>query len=126
MKIPNLKGNFRTYWYDYPRATGPYGSGGWSRNARHRPQPVIVIKNVDGKEITFNGKSAVIDGIRKLKCTIIRVSTGEVIRDDYGIERIKNDLLSNSTSSITLEPQEEEAATLTVPVFGVLGNRKLA
>lgn len=78
------------YWYDYPAGQGAYGSGGWSRHAKHRPHPVLVTKRPQAVE--FSGKSVIVDGIRKLKCTIVRESTGEVLRQDYELARIQRDL----------------------------------
>jgi hypothetical protein len=118
------KGRYRVYWYDYPTGQGAYGSGGWSRHAKHRPQPVMVIKDVDATEILFTGKSVVIAGVRKLKCTIVSKRSGEVLRADYDLERIKNDLLTNSTGTIALESTAEPSRIATA--FGGAGARILS
>ncbi len=78
------------YWYDYPAGRGAYGSGGWSRHARHRPQPVLVTRRPQA--IEYSGKSVIVDGLRKLKATIVRESTGEILRQDYELARIQRDL----------------------------------
>lgn len=61
---------------------GSYGSGGWSRNAKHRPLPVrheIITNDV----VFTTGKSVIVNDTRKLKCNIFNARTGECLREDY-------------------------------------------
>lgn len=67
-------------WYDYPERSGSYGSGGWSRHAKHRPQPKLVERVA---KVTFNGKSVQIGGVRKLKVNLFDLIECKVIRSDY-------------------------------------------
>lgn len=116
-----LKGAHRVYWYEYPARTGPYGSGGWSRHAKHRPKPVLVCRQPQRLEL--HGKSVLVDGVRKLKCVIVRVGDGAVVRDDYGVDRIKQDLFT-ATTRMELDPIPAETATPPTPLFTSLGERK--
>lgn len=86
-----LRGKFTAYYYEYPTGQGTYGSGGWSRNAKHRPYPVLITANP--RSIEIKGKSVYLDGKRKRKVTIVRNTNGEVIREDYELSRIKKDTL---------------------------------
>lgn len=119
MKIETtkLQGRFRVFWYDYPKQAGPFGSGGWSRNARHRPKPVLVVREV--RDITLAGKAVMLpDGTRKLKCVIVRCATNEVLRDDYGVDRIKQDLFTSTVGEVELEAPAAPAAP-----FGETGRK---
>ena len=92
MKIETLRGKFTAYYYEYPAGqNNRFGAGGWSRGAKSRPMPRLVTKNPD--KIEIKGKSAILDGERKLRVTIIRNTTGEVIREDYELSRILKDAL---------------------------------
>lgn len=64
----------------FQTGTGPYGSGGWSRNARHRPQPQIVTKKT--ANVKFSGKSVFVDGVRRLKANVWDCN-GKPVRIDY-------------------------------------------
>jgi hypothetical protein len=88
-----LRGKFKVFYYDYPAGrNNRFGAGGWSRNATSRPRPVLVVK--EPNRVQISGKSILIDGIRKLKCTIVRRNKpSEVIREDYPMYRIKEDLI---------------------------------
>lgn len=92
-----LQGKFTAYWYEYPRrSNNSFGAGGWSRGASSRPRPVL--KSTSPKRIVIKGKSAYLtleDGeeVRKLKVTIVRNTNGEVVRNDYDLDRIINDSL---------------------------------
>ena len=91
-KTETLRGKFTAYYYEYPTGqNNSFGAGGWSRGARSRPMPRLVTKNPSRIEI--KGKSAILDGERKLKVTLIRDSTGEVVREDYELGRIIKDSL---------------------------------
>ena len=94
-KPRTLKGRFTAYWYDYPRGkNNRYGAGGWSKGAQ-KPRPQLVTANPS--KVVFSGKSVILtingEEVRKLKVTLVRNSTSEVIRDDYEIDRIKRDTL---------------------------------
>ena len=80
-----LAGNYPAYYYVYPTGNRAYGGGGWSRRAKRRPKPELV--RIAPAIVETHGKSVYLDGVRKLKVTLI-ASTGEVVREDYPIERI--------------------------------------
>jgi len=95
-KLETLRGNFTAYWYDYPTGqNNRYGGGGWSRGARSRPQPQLV--SASPSKVVLSGKSVILtindEEVRKLKVTLVRDSTAEVVREDYEIGRIKRDSL---------------------------------
>jgi len=93
MKTETIRGKIIAHYYDYPTGqNNQYGAGGWSRHASSRPRPVLV--TVTPKRVEVSGKSVYLDGKRKLKVTLIRQSTGEVLREDYAMDRIKADLAS--------------------------------
>jgi hypothetical protein len=69
-------------WFEYPTNQGSNGSGGWSKNAKHRPQPVVMTKIINGPDFSIKGKSVYFNGIRKLKCNVWG-EDGGVIRKDY-------------------------------------------
>lgn len=90
--IEKLRGKFTIYFLDFPTKRGFYNSGGWSRSAKHKPQPELVeIKNakfyMKGKSVYYKGEND-IDHIRRLKATIIRTATGEIIREDYPLNEL--------------------------------------
>lgn len=58
----------------------PYGGGGWSRSARHRPLPKVITRKTDN--VVFQGKSVIIDGVRRLKANVWDF-TGQPLRLDY-------------------------------------------
>ena len=92
MKMEMLRGKFTAYYYEYPTGqNNSYGAGGWSRGAKSRPSPQLVIK--EPTKIGIKGKSVFLDDVRKLKVTIVRNSNGDVVREDYDLERIINDAL---------------------------------
>ena len=66
--VNRLAGTYRVKYLVFQSGQGPYGSGGWSRNARHRPQPTVVTKDTDS--VFFQGKSVIVDGVRRLKCNV--------------------------------------------------------
>jgi len=99
-----LRGNHRIFYYDYPTGNRAFGGGGWSSRARHRPAPVLTIKET--KNPRLSGKSVLFDGIRKLKCTIVRCRDGSVIREDYPLDRITRELLTRQ-SETPLEPTQQ-------------------
>ena len=80
-----LAGNYTAYYYVYPTGNRAYGGGGWSRRAKRRPAPEL--RTVTPEVVEIKGRSVYLDGVRKLKVTLI-ASTGEVVREDYPIERI--------------------------------------
>lgn len=108
-----LRGKFFCYYYEYPAGNRSHGGGGWSRQAKHRPAPVLVCREVTNP--VLSGKSVLFDDIRKLKCTLVRKRDGAIIRQDYPLERITQELLTKQ-SRTPLETPEEE--TTTQPAFG--------
>ncbi|NDG72787.1 MAG: hypothetical protein EBY32_16120, partial [Proteobacteria bacterium] len=68
------------------------------------------------KNPALSGKSVLFDGIRKLKCTIIRCRDGAILREDYPLQRITQELLTR-TGSVTLETPEQPTTNHTIP-FG--------
>ena len=66
-------------WLEFPTRQQEYGRGGWGRGA-HRPHPVLVQKR--NAHVTFQGKSAFINGIRKLRCNLWQAD-GTPLRTDY-------------------------------------------
>lgn len=67
-------------WLEFPVGNRAYGAGGWSRGAKCRPAPEIK----EGvAEATQSGKSWVVGGVRKLKCNLWDLATGEQLRKDY-------------------------------------------
>mgnify|MGYP003135456455 CR=1 FL=1 len=87
-----LRGKFSIYYLDFPTRRGSYNSGGWSRSAKHKPQPELVeIKDVKfyfkGKSVWYKGPND-LDYIRRLKATIIRTATGTIIREDYPLNEL--------------------------------------
>ena len=74
----------QVYWLEYPKGRMPYGRGGWSKQAKYRPRPVLKTANMD--QIEESGKSIIVAGKRKLKATIIQ--NGKIVREDYSIEDI--------------------------------------
>ena len=95
-----LRGKFTAYYYEYPTGqNNRFGSGGWSRGAKSRQMPRLVVR--EPKCIEIKGKSAYLDGERKLKVTIVRNTTGEVMREDYDISRIIEDSLPTPLKRVT-------------------------
>ena len=78
--VKQLTSGYRVKYLVFATGTGPYGGGGWSRNARHRPQPEIVTK--DTNDVQFVGKSVIVNGVRRLKCNVWNAG-GKPIRTDY-------------------------------------------
>ncbi len=76
-------------WYEYPTGQGAYGSGGWSKRAKHRPKPVL--KTIVTSNVIFNGKSVYVDGIRKLKLNVYN-EDGTPIREDYYDIKFENNM----------------------------------
>ena len=74
----------QVYWFEYPKGRLPYGRGGWSKQAKYRPRPVLKTATTD--QIKESGRSVIVDGKRKLKVTIIQ--NGKIVREDYSIEDI--------------------------------------
>lgn len=106
MKTDTLRGLHRIFYYEYPTGNRAFGGGGWSSRARHRPAPVLTIKET--KNPALSGKSVIFDGIRKLKCTIVRCRDGAVLREDYPLHRITRELLTRQ-SETPLEPHQPTA-----------------
>ena len=71
------KKTYTAKWLEFPK-TGR--SGGWSRYAKHKPQPVLVTVNTTN--VSMEGKSVYVDGVRKLKLNLY-YSDGTPIREDY-------------------------------------------
>lgn len=124
MKVETIKGPFRVYWYEYPARQGAYGSGGWSRNAKHRPKPILAVHEFS--EIQLSGASVLCGTFRKLKCVVVKIRSGEVLRDDYGIDRIKDDLFKATCSSQELETPAQEGFAEPMSPLAFLQPRKLA
>ena len=78
----------KTFYLVYDQ-TGKFGSGGYSRNAKHKPLPRVVC--VEGN-VTEKGKSIILpDGTRKLKATIFDDSIPPAcIRADYSLEVLRD------------------------------------
>lgn len=74
----------------FPIGNRAYGGGGWSRRARSRPAPEVISLRTD--DVIFNGKSAIINGIRRLKANIWSVD-GSPIKIDYHDLDLKSDEL---------------------------------
>jgi hypothetical protein len=111
-KVNVLRGLHRIFYYEYPTGNRAYGGGGWSSRARHRPAPVLTIKET--KNPALSGKSVLFDGIRKLKCTIVRCRDGAVLREDYPLDRITRELLTRQSETPLEAPIHAEAP----PAFG--------
>lgn len=64
---------------------GSYGSGGWSRRAKHRPLPVL--HQFDGA-VEISGASILFDGRRKLKAVVFDMAPEipQLIRADKAID----------------------------------------
>lgn len=69
-------------YLEFQRGNRPYSAGGWSKNAKHKPLPVLVTRNVKSSDIKYSGKSVFIEGNRKLKVNIF-TNKGKVLRQDY-------------------------------------------
>ena len=69
---------------------------------------MLVIKETLNPEI--KGKSVLFDGIRKLKCTIVRSRDGAILREDYPIQRITQELLTG-TGSFPINIESPEPST---------------
>jgi hypothetical protein len=108
MTSTRLRGNHRIYYYDYPTGNRAFGGGGWSSKAKSRPAPMLVIKETLNPEI--KGKSVLFDGVRKLKCTIVRSRDGAILREDYPIQRITQELLTR-TGSFPINIESPEPST---------------
>ena len=102
-----LRGLHLIYFYEYPTGNRPYGGGGWSRHAKRKPAPVLTIREVLNPKL--HGKSVIFDGLRKLKCTIVRKNDGAIVREDYPLPRITQELLTRQ-STTPLDPTEPTAA----------------
>ena len=83
------KKTYTAKWLEFPK-TGR--SGGWSRYAKHKPQPVLVTVNTTN--VSMEGKSVYVDGVRKLKLNLY-YSDGTPIREDY-YNISYNNLIKNS------------------------------
>ena len=64
----------------FKAGSGPYGSGGWSRHARHRPLPQLV--SLRTTDVVFTGKSVFVNGVRRLKANVWQPD-GKPVRIDY-------------------------------------------
>ena len=72
---------YRVKYLVFPTGNRPYGGGGWSRQARHRPAPEVVERVTS--DVIFKGASVYIDGVRRLKCNVKDLLTGEILRNNY-------------------------------------------
>ncbi len=70
---------YRAVWLSFPKASEG-GRGGWSRRAKHRPQPERV--EVRTRDVCFRGKSVIVNGIRRLKLNLFHAD-GRLVRLDY-------------------------------------------
>ena len=91
-KLTVILGKITIYFLDFPIQSGAYNSGGWSRSAKHKPQPELIeIKNakcyLKGKSVYYKGVND-LDYTRRLKVTIIRNATGTIIREDYPLNEL--------------------------------------
>lgn len=108
-----LRGTYRIFFYEYPTGNRPYGGGGWSAHAKHRPAPVLVIREILNPEL--RGKAVLFDGVKKLKCTIVRCRDGAIMREDYPLSRITQELLTRQCQTPLEAPEPPEDST---PAFG--------
>lgn len=69
-------------YLSFPVGNRPYGGGGWSKYAKYRPLPELVILKLNNNQIKFSNKSVYINGERKLKLNIF-TNKGKTIRLDY-------------------------------------------
>jgi hypothetical protein len=120
-----LRGKHLIYYYEYPTGNRTHGGGGWSRQAKRKPAPVLTIREVLNPKL--QGKSVLFDNLRKLKCTIVRKSDGTVLREDYPLQRITQELLklnsppsTKSTPSTPSTPstQSTKSTQSILPPFG--------
>jgi hypothetical protein len=110
-EVTTLRGKHLIYFYEYPTGNRPYG-GGWSRQAKRKPAPILTIRETLNPRL--QGKSVHFDGIRKLKCTIVRKADGTIIREDYPLQRITQELLTRQ-STTPLDPNEPPIARIAIP-----------
>lgn len=80
---------------------------------------------VTGREIITAGAAVIIAGTRKRKCTIVRGTTGEILREDYSLDRIKDDLLTGMTGEKVPLEQRETNVSMSISSFGKLGCRRI-
>ncbi len=64
----------------FPTGNRPYGGGGWSRMARHRPAPEV--RSMQTNDVIFKGKSVFVNGVRRLKVNVWNPD-GSPVRIDY-------------------------------------------
>ena len=78
MKLETMVGDYTITWKEYPKMGN---SGGWSKNAVHRPLPVVYSKKVNVVE--YKGKSVYVDGKRKLKFNLFDNTANVYLQRDY-------------------------------------------
>ena len=77
-----LRGNFLAVYLEFPQGkNNRFGAGGWSSKAREKPRPQLIYHYP--KSVSIKGKSVFLDGMRKLKVNLVRLSTGKTMRWDY-------------------------------------------
>ena len=77
----------RIFCYEYV-GKGAFGSGGWSRNAKHRPQPVVA---VGIWEQPLSAGNPEVKGKRRRKFTAFDMSTTPptILRRDYALDDLR-------------------------------------
>jgi len=70
-------GKFLIIAYDYPRVGN---SGGWSKSAKHKPQPVLSVGKIDDLKLNKRRKFTAFD---------LSTTPPTLIRRDYSLEDIR-------------------------------------
>ena len=78
---------------DYPKVGN---SGGWSKSAKHRPQPVVAVGHVEfetvpNSEIALKDFTAIAAGARRRKFTAFDLATTPptLLRRDYSLDDLR-------------------------------------
>ncbi|MDP2692717.1 MAG: hypothetical protein Q8O88_03715 [bacterium] len=82
--VPLSEGRYFILYLEFPVGNRAYGGGGWSSKAKHRPAPET--RQLLTNDVIFKGKSAIINGVRKLKADIYDRKTGEFLWRSYNLE----------------------------------------
>jgi putative NIF3 family GTP cyclohydrolase 1 type 2 len=103
-------------WLEFPTGQGPYGGGGWSSRAKHRPKPIV--KSVQTSNVIFDKKSIYVNGIRKLKVNVYQLN-GTPIREDYPNIKFQD---NNLFEGLNLKKKDWEE--ITIPSDNWSGNER--
>jgi len=83
-ELPGV-GKILIFAYDYPMGNRAYGGGGWSRNAKSKPAPVVVCGEIDaGQKPACGGKSR-----RKYTAFDLSTTPPTLIRRDYSLDDLR-------------------------------------